>query len=36
MDIIVPVIIIGIVSLQIFFFLKNLQRMKEFGVMDIW
>lgn len=30
MDIIVPVIIIGIVSLQIFFFLKNLQRMKEF------
>jgi hypothetical protein len=30
MDIIVPVIIIGIVSLQIFFFMKNLQRMKEF------
>lgn len=30
MDIIVPVIIIGIISLQIFFFLKNLQRMKEF------
>ena len=30
MDIIVPVIIIGIVSLQIFFFLKNLQSMKEF------
>ena len=30
MDIIVPVIIIGIVSLQIFFCLKNLQRMKEF------
>ena len=30
MDIIVPVIIIGIVSLQIFLFLKNLQRMKEF------
>lgn len=30
MDIIVPVIIIGIVLLQIFFFVKNLQRMKEF------
>lgn len=30
MDIIVPIIIIGIVLLQIFFFLKNLQRMKEF------